>query len=344
MAFLSRLFSKNTEDYLAKGDRLFVDMRFFEARTAYQDGLQKHLAGKGADISDEISGMFTEKIALANKSMAEANLLEAEHALGRGDHAKADEHIELAKILSDDTNLQEKAEKMLANFSENINDTKKLTPTSAACASCTPKEHETGFSSHNDEPDLSPLDYYDLLIRQLPGEMYSRYALLNENFVHYYVTASGDKHAEAIELLEKWYDGSCKDIYRYEKGMMLYRLGNSRDAEILLREAIRDNDANPLPWMGLALLLMDAGRSDEAACHLDVMIANEILPENARMLRGDACLMAGDTDGAIKQYGSLLSTPFAIQSAGKLHDVLLNCNRHQEAKTLYERYLKGCCN
>ena len=343
MVFLSRLFSKNADDYLAKGDRLLESERFFEARTVYQESLEKHLSGSAQESTGEIKEMLLEKIAIANRGMAEINLKEAEHASGRGDHAKAAEHIHLAINLSDDENLQQKAEKMLANLSENINDTTELAPAAAACASCSSKEPETGFPTDSEEPNLSPLDYYDLLIRQLPGEMYNRYKLLDEKFVHYYLAASRDDHAEAIELLEQWHSGSDIDIYRYEKGMAMCRLGNSRDAETLFNSAIADNQSNPLPYLGLALLLLDDGRFAEAAGHLDGMLAKEILPEHSRMLRGDASLLSGDTDDAIEHYTLLLSTPFARQSAEKLHDILLHSNRQDEAEIVYKRYLGGCC-
>jgi tetratricopeptide (TPR) repeat protein len=343
MAFLARLFSKKADDYLVKGDRLFASHCFFEARTAYEDGLQRHLNGKDAETADDISRTFSAKIALANRALAELNIVEAEHALGRGAHAKAAEHLDLAKTLTDDLDLREKAEKLLANLVENINDTNKLAPHGSACASCASTEPESQAASHCEEPDLSPLDYYDLLIRQLPGDMYSRYAGLGEKFAYAYLAASRDDHAEALELLEEWYDGSSGDIYRYEKGMILYRLGNTHDAEASLHEAVAENAVNPLPHLGLALLLIDGGRLDEAAECLDTMITGEILPEHARMLRGDTCQLAGDMDGAIGHYGMLLPTPFARSAAEKLHDVLMQCDRRQEAAAVFKRYLGGCC-
>jgi len=343
MAFLSRLFSKNADDYLVKGDRLLEAERFFEARNAYQEGLEKYLAGAAQQSTGEIQGVFLEKIAIANRAMAEINLREAEHAFGRGDHTKALEHIELAKKLSDDEILQQNTEKMLANISENINDTTQLASTAAACASCSPKEPEAGFPTDSDEPNLSPQDHYDLLIRQLPGEMYNRYKLLDDKFILYYLAASRDDHAEALELLELWYFGSDSDIYRYEKGMIMCRLGNSSDAEVLFNSSIADNEANPLPCLGLALLLLDDGRFAEASLHLDGMLAKGILPEYSRMLRGDASLLSGNTEDAIEHYTLLLSTPFARQSAEKLHDILLHSNRKHEAEIVYKRYLGGCC-
>ena len=343
MAFLSRLFSKNPEAYLAKGDRLFEAHCFFEARNAYEDGLQRYLDANGAGTADDTAGTFVAKIALANRALAEMNIAEAEHALDRGAHAKAAEHLELAKSLTDDTALREKAEKLLANLIENTNDTNTLASPVGACASCASTEPQTQVSPHCEDQNLSELDYYDLLIRQLPGEMYDRYAGLGEKFAYSYLAASRDEHAAALELLEDWYDGSSRDIYRYEQGMILHRLGNTREAEECLLDAVAENPANPLPHLGLALLLIEDGRLDEAAERLDGMIAGDLLPGQALMLRGDTCQLSGDVDGAIRRYGMVLATPFARPAAEKLHDILIQCGRHQEAGAVFKRYLAGCC-
>ena len=343
MAFLSRLFSKNPGDYLAKGDRLFEARSFFEARNAYEDGLQGYLDAKGPGSEDDTTRAFIAKIALANRALAEMNIVEAEHALDRGAHAKAADHLELAKSLTDDVLLREKAEKLLANLVENTNDTNTLATPVGACASCAPTEPQTQVSAHCEDPNLSDADYYDLLIRQLPVEMYDRYAALGEKFAYSYLAASRDDHAAALKLLEEWYDGSSRDIYRYEQGMILYRLGNTRQAEECLLDAVAENPVNPLPHLGLALLLIEQRRLDEAAEQLDGMIAGGILPEQTLMLRGDTCRFAGDADGAIMHYGMLLPTPFARPAAEKLHDMLMQCGRHQEARAVFKRYLAGCC-
>lgn len=338
MSLFSRLFSKNAEDFLAKGDRLLDAHRYFEARCAYEDGLQRlRDSGAGGDIADA----FAAKIARANLALAEMNIQEAEFAIKRGASSKAVEHLELAKTLTDDGALREKAEK-LAGLVENTNETNRLAPHGGGCTSCASQEPETQVVTHCEDPDLSPLDYYDLLIRQLPGEMYSRYAGLGEKFAYMYLAASRDEHQRALELLEEWYDGASRDIYLYEKGMVLHRLGNAPEAEACLNEAVAENPDNPLPHLGLALLMIEGERFEEAAARLDAMIVAGMLAEQAVLLRGDTAQLAGDLDGAINCYGQLLSTPYARPAAEKLHTVLIQCDRRQEAANVFKRYLTGC--
>jgi predicted negative regulator of RcsB-dependent stress response len=124
--------------------------------------------------------------------------------------------------------------------------------------------------------------------------------------------------------------------------MILHRLGRIADAEVSLREASGCNPVNPLPRIGLALLLIDGHRMDEAAGLLDNMISDGILTEQALMLRGDVCLISGDYSGAIDRFASLLATPYARPAAEKLHEVLLLSDRKQDAAVVYKKYLGGC--
>ena len=158
-----------------------------------------------------------------------------------------------------------------------------------------------------------------------------------------FIAASRDSHHEALDLLEQWFDGSARDIYCYEKGKILHRLGRISESETCLRDSIRENAHNPLPYLGLALVLIDEHRLDEAARHLDAMIAAEIFTGQALMMRAEVFLFAGDSDAAIDLYGRLLDTPLARAAAEKLHELLLECNRQPEAVHIYKRYLANKC-
>ena len=238
---------------------------------------------------------------------------------------KAVEHLELAKTLTDDAKIREKADHLLAGLEEKTNDTEVLA-SSASCSSCSqssPDIHDTPPS--RTDADLPVLEHYDLLIHQLPEEMYERYSSLGEDFAYMFIAASQDSHQEALDLLEQWFDGSHRDIYCYEKGKILHRLGRISESESCMREAISENVRNPLPHLGLALLLIDDNRLDEAARQLDSMIAGEIFTGQALMMRGEVFQLSGDTEAAIQLYGKLLETPLARAAAEKLHELLLEC-------------------
>lgn len=340
MGFFSKIFSKGSEDFLQKGDLLLDQQRFFEARNAYENGLQRsEQLEKGSSSSS--ASIFIEKIAVANKALAELNVIEAEHAINSNSYVKAIEHLELAKTLTNDKFLREKAEELIEKVADNSNESNKLAP-SSGCNSCTSVKHQTQVEADCEEPNLSPLDYYDLLIRQLPLEMYNRYAGLGEGFAYMYLAASRDEHEQALKLLEECSAEVSRDIYGYEKGMILYRLGRVQQAEQHLQEAMIENAANPLPPLGLALLLIDSERFQEADTLLASMMKCGILFDQSLFLRASIAEQTENADDAIEKFSQLLSSSFARPAAEKLFGLLTDSNRHQEAEAVYKRYLKGC--
>jgi len=338
MSFFKKLFARGPEDHLAKGDGHLAAQSFYEARTAFEAGLQ---SCQGKTGQAEIAQKLEARICETNRAMAELNMHEAEHALRSGALDKAVEHLELAKTLTDDAKIREKADHLLTGLVEKTNDTAVLAP-AASCSSCSHSSPDVHEAAPEADADLPLLEHYDLLIHQLPEEMYERYSSLGENFACMFIAASRDSHQDALDLLEQWYDGSDRDIYCYEKGKILHRLGRISESEACLRESIIENGHNPLPYLGLALLLIDNNRLDEAARHLDTMITGEIFTGQALMMRGEVFQLAGDSDAAIRLYGKLLDTSLARAAAEKLHQLLLECHRQPEAAHIYKRYLGKC--
>jgi tetratricopeptide (TPR) repeat protein len=338
MNFLKRLFVRRPEDYIAKGDAHFAAGSFFEARGVYEEGLNccREKAG-----SEDLVHNFGIKIDEANRSLATLNINEAKHALQSGAVDKAVEHLELAKSLTHDIHIREMAEFMLADLVEKSNDPAVLASPSScsSCSTCVPDTHVTVPDTVT---DLDPLVHYDLLIHQLPEEMFERYSHLGEDFAYMFIAASHDQHEQAFELLEKWFNGSDRDIYSYEKGKILHRLGRISESETYMLESIVENVHNPLPHLGLALLYIDSNRLEDAARQIDTMIAANIFTGQALMMRGEVFELSGDLDGAIRQYGSLLETPLARSAAEKLHEILIACNRQPEAAHIFKKYLGKC--
>ncbi|NVN89545.1 MAG: hypothetical protein HXX11_02980 [Desulfuromonadales bacterium] len=344
MGLISRLFSKSTDDFFKKGDSLFSGQRYFEARSLYEDGLKFYLAkGNGSEF-DSTSDLFRTKIAQSNGELARVNIGEAEHAISCGAVSKAIDHLELALSLTVDDELRNTCHKLLATLDDPAAELPppSLLSAQGGCGSCSATQPDRQSVSDFEEPEMSHLDHYELLIRQLPAEMFARYAGLGDEFIDFYLVASRDDHENALNLLEEWYKGTDEDIYWYEKGMMLHRLGNVEESETCFRNGVRCNSVNPLPRIGLALLLCEGHRLDEAANQLDAMIAEGMIVEQALMLRGDVSILAGDAEGAIERYGMLLTTPHARPAAEKIHELLIHSGRIQEAAVVKKKYLGGC--
>ena len=338
MKIFSRLFSKSPADLLAKGDRLLDSERFFDARNCYEDGLQ------GCSDDDAAGGqreIFKERIDKANLKLAELNLAEAESAFSRGDSDKAIDHLELVKTLTYDACIREKAEKLLKEHTVLEGEPDEPAP-SSSCASCSHTQVDDYSGSQHDDDSLHPLEYFELLIRQLPEDMYPRYSKLGEDFAYTYVAASQDKHEEALFLFEKWSSDADRDIYHCERAKVLHRLGRDNEAEEHLRKSIQINHLNSLAWLNLALLLIDGGRLEEAIFVLDAMISDDMMTGQAMLMRGEILEATGNQEEAIDQYSKLLATPLGRTAAEKLHSLLITVGRNTDAAIIFKQFLGKC--
>lgn len=339
MRILSRLFSKSPADLLAKGDRHLDSEAFFDARTCYEDGLRRC---SGTESENDLKLTFQQRIETANLKLAELNLSEARFAFSRGDTAKAIDHLELVKTLTYDAVVREKAETML-NECRVVDDAPAEQVKASACGTCS---HTTGVDcadSTQDDDSLHPMEYYDLLIRQLPTEQYQRYVELGEDFAYAYVAASHDRHEDALTRLEQCAGTVDQDIYCCEIGKVLHRLGKDLEAEQYLRKALHHNRSNTLIWLNLAMLMIDSGRMAECMQVLDTMIAEELMPEQAMLMRAEILEASGDLDGAINQYTPLLTTSYVRPAAEKLYGALLAAGRQNDAAVIFKKYLGKCC-
>lgn len=339
MSFFGRWFSKSPSDLLTKGDKYMESDSFFDARTCYEDGLR---LCSGAGACGDMKTVLSERIDTANYRLAERNLHEAEFAFSRGDAAKAIDHLELAKELTCDAGLREKAEKMLHAFSR-PEPVRTEQVTASSCSSCSGAScGEPADTVHADD-SLPHDEYYELLIQQLPAEEYQRYARLGDDFAHAYIAASRDEHAVALSGFEQCRGTLPQDIYCYEKGKVLHRLGNDLEAEQLLRTAVQQNSTNSLAWLNLALVLGENHRFQDALDTIETMVAKNILPEQALLLRADIFEVTGNHEGAVNQYVELLQTPYARPAAEKLHAILMRVGRQSDAAVIFKKYLNKSC-
>lgn len=313
---------------------------FFDARTCYEEGLRL-CCGENAD--GDLKDVFSERIDTANRGLAERNLNEAECAYSRGDAEKAIDHLELVKTLTGDPALCEKANRLILSYAQPESDYA-VQPDMSSCASCAGSSG-SGCSEetlHSDD-SLPLMEYYELLIQQLPGDQCQRYAELGEDFAHAYIAASRDEHHEALTGFENCFDTVPHDIYLYEKGKVLHRLGNDREAEQNLRKAIELNGTNSLAWLTLVLILQENLRFQDALSAIETMVAEQIMSEQALLLRADIYEAMGNHDGAVNLYVELLQTPFARAAAEKLYAILLETGRQGDAAVVFKKYLNKSC-
>lgn len=324
---------------LAKGDRYMESDCFFDARTCYEDGIRLCSAD---DAGSDLKALFSGRIDAANRKLAGRNIHEAESAYSRGDAAKALDHLELVKTLTYDHAIREKADILLLDFSQPVSDHGEQIAASS-CASCAGSSGSKSADSILSDDSLPPLEYYELLIQQLPVEEHQRYAELGEDFACAYIAASRDEHHEALSGFEKCIDSLPPDIYWYEKGKVLHRLGKDGEAERHLRTAVQLNGTNSLAWLTLALVLRESNRFEDALATIETMVEAQIIPEQALLLRADIFEASGDHEGAVNLYVELLQTPYARAAAEKLYGILQESGRQSDAAVIFKKYLKKSC-
>ncbi|MGB9081244.1 MAG: tetratricopeptide repeat protein [Desulfuromonadaceae bacterium] len=310
---------------------------FFDARTCYEDGLRLCSADDAA-----LKTVLSERIDTANRGLAERNLFEAECAYSRGDVDKAIDHLELVITLTYDPALREKAETLLLEFSPPESDHGGQISVSS-CASCAGSSASESADSVHPDDSLPLREYYELLIQQLPADQYRRYAGLGEDFAYAYIAASRDEHREALSGFENCSDTVPHDICSYEKGKVLHRLGNDLEAVQHLRMAVQLNRTNSLAWLTLALVLRESKRFQDALATIETMVAEQIMPEQALLLRAEISEASGDHESAVNQYVELLQTPYAHAAAENLYGVLMEIGRQGDAAVIYKKYLHKSC-
>jgi tetratricopeptide (TPR) repeat protein len=342
---LKNLFrGKDASFYLDKGNRLFTDGRYAEARIAYGDALEK-IGSDDGTLRDEI----TKRRGEAGDALAIVNLEEAEHCLNGGDAVKALDHLELARDFAVAREVRGRVDQVLrrlgsASLPPQLPDT---TDSSASCAcaggTCGTTEAFSEPSPASTDQHLSPDERFELMTAALPDDLPRRYRAMGARFAEAYLLSHDGDDKAAARILEAITIPGSQDIIFYELALIRHRQGTISECESLLRQALRANDRNPLCFLAMVDLCIGTGRPEEALSTLDTMIALELLPAQALMVRGDILEHLGQDGKALESYALLLETPYKKDAATKIIPILEKLGRGDEARQLFTQYVKGCC-
>lgn len=340
--FLKKLFnfSKDFSHYLEKGDRLLADERFAEARTAFGEALEK-LEASGKAASSQLEDV-RRKIALTGNMLGRMNLAEAEYALAGGDRKKAAEHVQVILDLADEAILRETATKLLADA-----EAPEARPMSEApeYGGCCETEFEPEKEIHDVPTDsITDEDRLTLYFQTLPGDLPERYAGMGAEFARGCLLNLEGHETEALRIFEELSVHTAHDILEYEKAILYFNSGDAGTCEQLLNKALGMNPGNPLANIGLVQLYTETGREPEALQTLERMIADNVIPEQARLMRGDLYNQLQDEAKALENYSALLATPqFAREAAERIIPLLQKQGRSKEAANLAKKFARGCC-
>jgi len=341
--FFKKFFSKSFEQMLTKGESLFKDGHYAEARQYFFDALEK-LQDSANEEQDR--SQLQAMISKCGNILAEMNICEAEAAIRSGNSQKAAEYLELSLELADDVMIKEKVEKLIYSLTQlsNTVNNKLESAEKQACSSCSSSRQYTPEASDFLPDHLHRHEQYQLFINTLPGDLPQRYASLGEEFAEAYLLAHSDNISEALNKFRQLLSADDNDIILYETAILEYKEGRSGVCESLLRKAIKLNADNPVCNLSLAQLFVDSGRFDEAVALLKSMMDRTILYDQSLVMLADVYNVKGDKESAINLLSSGLLIPALKKaSAERLVSILKFQGRDEEAAYLVKTYLKGCC-
>ncbi|HTP66101.1 MAG TPA: hypothetical protein VMJ66_11980 [Geobacteraceae bacterium] len=340
--FLKKLFGfdRDYKYWQEKGDGLLKQERFADARDALGEAMGKMEAAGVADAS--LLAAVRDKYAEAGNRLGRLNLDEAGYALARGDREKAGEHLRMVMDLADDADLRKEAAELLAGMTDDATPEKTDSPHS--CSGCSDTTRHTGDEGYETDDALHMEDRFDLYIHTLPCDLPERYRDLGEEFAQGCLMSLGGRGEEALGVFAGLSAAGENDIIAYETALIFYRKGDLAGCEKALRRSIEINGMNPLGYFSLVQLMGETGRIAEALPFLQLMINNELLPDQARLLLGEAHILLGDEESAMDCYSGVLSSKgYAQEAAMKLIPLLEKRGRREDAAYLAKKFKKGCC-
>lgn len=341
--FLKKLFNfkRDYRHWLEKGDGYLREERFADARDAFGEAIEKLESGDPADAS--LLAEVREKYMECGNRLGRLNLDEAGCALDAGNPGKAEEHLRMVMDLAQDKALRRRAEEMLAGLHMNP-PAKVIRQADHSCSDCGDASHHGVAEGHATDELLDMEDRFELFIHTLPGDLPVRYKSLGEKFAHGCILNRDGRGEEAMALFAQLPAAAEIDIVNYEVALIHYRNHELDECEKSLRRAIELNPLNPLSYFSLVQLFGETGRIAEALPFLNHMIKNELVPDQATLLLGDAHLMLDDEGSAVECYTKVLSSPaLAKEAALKLIPLLEKQGRGQDAAYLAKKFNKGCC-
>lgn len=341
--FFKKLFTKSFEQILLKGNDLFKNEHYAEARQYFFDALEKIEASSG---EEQNRAYLQSMISRCGNLLAEMNIGEAEAAIRSGNREKAAEYLELSLQLADDVSIRENTEKLISSLTQfSSADNNKAEPAGKhACSSCSSSQQHTPDTSHILPDNLHSHEQFQLLINTLPGDLPQRYASLGEEFAETYLLAHSEDNGKALNKFRQLLTINDNDIILYETAILEYKEGRFDVCESLLRRALKLNTDNPVCNLSLAQLLADTGKLDETAALLKSMMERMILYEQSLIMLADVYTAQGDQENAINLLGSgILMPALKKASAERLVSLLSAQGRDEEAAYIVKTYLKGCC-
>jgi len=235
-------------------------------------------------FQQELSASEAEEVAslqrTAGDSLAQLNLNEALGLLRSDNFERAREHLQLAQQQAHSDELKSKVAQALAIEHEEIE------VTAASCSSCSPALTTRDLDEIKvDDPECQ----LELILTSYPPSIATRYSTKSGAFITAFLLTHAGEEEQALPLWEQLEESARDDLYWFEVGSLLARMGKLEAARTALEAALTqnpllllavealvavliNNDEYPLAQTKLLQLLETGG--DPAFCHAQLTFLN----------------------------------------------------------------------
>lgn len=296
--------------------------RFAEAKLLAEQLLEQPLAAVDTAEVEKLQ-------VVAGNSLARLNLDEALGFQRSGESELAREHFQLAEELACSTALREEIKKAAAEPLVPTVEPAEAKQSSAACNSCSQPSEDLPAEAEQVLPDLDT--QFELILTSYPADLAERYRQKPEQFQEAFFLAHAGEDETALPLWRKLSVAEQDDLYWFELGATLARLGKFKEARSALEKALQNNAELLLATEALVPVLISLKQGDVARKRLQGMLEQGQSPAfchaqltmlSLREQKREAALESARQAVAvgITDSGFLVLTGSLLEEAGKLDE------------------------
>lgn len=335
MSFLKRLFGGG--DPIDSLRRSVQQQRWAEALTV----------GENIDagsLDEAGQSELADLLASAGDGLAAFNLSEGEACLRANDPERAVEHLQLAAGQASSDDLKSRIDEVRNRLQ--APSPQEGAPKQAASSCCS-----TGCSSTADTAgealpggDLDMQTQLELILATYPKELEERYASSGEIFKKAFLLAHADEGEQALEMLAQLPEGERDDLFHFERGSLLARLGEPAEAVADLERAVAINPDLLLALDALVRLELSMDRGEQVERRLQQMLAQGLSAPFCCARLAELAVSRGDFEAALPLVQQALEGGSQEPETLLLASTLLEREgRLPEAEALLSRLGGGGC-
>ena len=252
MGFLSKLFGSKTT--VAALQRAVDQKRYADAYY-----LAEELASKPLE---EIETQDVARLrAEAGDGLAQLNLVEARSKQQNGEQELAEQHFALALEYVSTHELREEIEQARRTPFTIV--AKEGVDTRPGCGTCTPAVSAVP-ADESEQHTVDEATRLELILSSYPPSLKTYYEERGREFVEAFLASQEGNNAQSLELFNKVKESERDEIYWFEVGSLLARMGKMPEAKEALEQALQQQSQMMLAVEALVEVLLSLEQADEA--------------------------------------------------------------------------------